>query len=176
MMKSARKHGVRLAVQQPSRALRDLLPIWYHVGLQPGRYVANSVTGRCLRDNHAVRTVAHCVTVARRVQYPDPTHVGSAVCPCTACHRDRAAGCANPHQCAVSALRSLHKLHPKWRTWNDSPRDGLSLTKRRHEANSLARAEHGRVLFDPSLTQGTPLACAFRSSECSALRGKVERV
>ncbi|KAI9064312.1 hypothetical protein FKP32DRAFT_1626268, partial [Trametes sanguinea] len=160
MIKAANKHGVSLAVANPTKALREALPIWYHRGVQPGVYVANSTAGKCLRENHGVTTVLHCTGMAER--YLASTHQGKQTCKCAECNAARLRGCGNPHRCLMAVERMVGKLYPKWRTAEDSVRDGLSLTRERIGNNVQAREEHGRVLFDPSITQGTPLAWALR--------------
>lgn len=88
MVQAARKYEVRMESNNPARELRNSLPIWYHLGLKAERYIANSVSGRCLRENHLVTTVLDCLTVATR-RNNRPEHEDNAKCDCIECFTDR---------------------------------------------------------------------------------------
>ncbi|EIW64007.1 uncharacterized protein TRAVEDRAFT_109655, partial [Trametes versicolor FP-101664 SS1] len=161
----------------PSDALRRSMPAWYHPGTQEGRCVANTAASKCLRVRHRVKTIDDHLRSARRLHEALAGHRRSDACTCVACQRDRSdLGCAHPHRCAMTAERAVAKLTQLWRPGGAKNADGLSLTRRRMRLNETARAEKGRITFDPSLTQGTPLASVFRvftSSE--AARGTAMR-
>lgn len=90
-------------------------------------------------------------------------HLASANCDCPMCEKDRReVGCVNPHRCACAAEALLGRLRPKWNPFQTFHADGLTLTQTRKRANDTARAEKGRVVFDPSVTQTGPLAAVFR--------------
>ncbi|OSC98483.1 hypothetical protein PYCCODRAFT_1375096, partial [Trametes coccinea BRFM310] len=110
MLKVAEKHEVRLFAPKPSAAVRNALPIWYHVGTKPGRYVANSIAGKCLRENHNVKTVAQAAQAARMEATDDDQHSGASTCRCRRCEWDRAHGCENPSRCVAAARKALQRL------------------------------------------------------------------
>ncbi|OJT08309.1 LINE-1 retrotransposable element ORF2 protein [Trametes pubescens] len=163
MIKVAKKFGVRCDVRVATRELKEVMPAWYHLGSEPGRSTANSVAAKCLRRAHGVCTVGECERVAARLRPENEEHEPRSDCECCECEMDRSEGeCSNPHRCAVAAERLLDKLRPKWSLAQVEDTDGLSLTRSRKRANETARAEKGRIVFDPSLTQGAPLAAVFR--------------
>lgn len=164
MVKVAEKYGVRCEVQNPSQRLRNELPIWYHIGRGNGRCTANSPACKCLRANHGVRTTEQCLMVAARLADPDVGHLPQGACPCTACEHDRSAyGCRNPHRCAIAAEKAVNDLKMMWLPTRPGNEDGLTLTRNRILQNRTARADHGRIAFDPSLANRTPLANVFRA-------------
>ncbi|EIW62624.1 RNase H, partial [Trametes versicolor FP-101664 SS1] len=163
MIKVAKKFRVCCDVRVATRELKEVMPAWYHLGAEPGRSTANSVAAKCLRRAHGVRTVGECERVAARLRPENEEHVPRSDCECRECVMDRGEGeCTNPHRCALAAERLLDKLKPKWSLARGENVDGLSLTKSRKRVNETARAEKGRVVFDPSLAQGAPLAAVFR--------------
>ncbi|KAI0656997.1 hypothetical protein C8Q70DRAFT_887487, partial [Cubamyces menziesii] len=160
MVKVARKYGVKVDVPNPKEDLKKAMPIWYHIATESVAYGPNSKSGRCLRDKHAVSTVGQCAQVAGR----RGEHTQSAECGCRPCIEDRIdKGCDNPARCVRAAAKMIRKLHPKWRPERgESVKDGLTLTGARREQNEIARESDERITFDPSITQGAPLASAFR--------------
>lgn len=163
MVMAAKKFGARCDVGIASRELREAMPAWYHLGAEPGRSVAKSAASKCLREKHGVRSVAQCVAVAERLAPDNPEHEPNRACGCKECKEDRDKyECGNPHRCACAAEQLLGKLKPKWNPAQTFHADGLSLTPTRRKANDGARMEKGRVAFDPSLTQVTPLSTVFR--------------
>ncbi|KAL1948189.1 hypothetical protein VTO73DRAFT_12264 [Trametes versicolor] len=56
----------------------------------------------------------------------------------------------------------LQNWNPKWNPSQTYHADCLTLTPAWRRVNDTARAEKGRVTFDPSLTQRAPLAAVFR--------------
>ncbi|EIW57571.1 uncharacterized protein TRAVEDRAFT_126501, partial [Trametes versicolor FP-101664 SS1] len=163
MVKVAEKFGVKCEVRKPTTNLKSEFPIWYHIGVETGRCTANSKSSKCLREKHGVLTVAQCRETANRLETAASGHRAVSTCDCGACAVDRLErGCDNPHRCAEAARRALGRLEPKWRPEVGENGDGLTLTRRRKRMNQTAKAAKERILFDPSLTQGTPLAMAFR--------------
>ncbi|KAI0659857.1 hypothetical protein C8Q70DRAFT_893816, partial [Cubamyces menziesii] len=164
MIKCAKKYHVALDVAKPNAALRKAMPIWYHPELGDGRDVSKTASAICLRSRHEVKTVGQCMRVAQRLTHPSGMHRQNGTCECGDCLRDRIdRGCDNPHRCAVAANKLTLRLRSKWDPKENVINDGLSLTKDRLEQNEVAREERGRVTFDPSLTQGLPLALTFRA-------------
>ncbi|KAI0323678.1 hypothetical protein GY45DRAFT_1264198 [Cubamyces sp. BRFM 1775] len=162
MLKCARKYGVALDVVRPARALREVMPIWYHPGLAEQQDTAKTAAATCLRARHGVTTVGQCVRAAQRLTHPDGTHRANPSCSCLSCVRDRVdLACPNPHRCAMAARKLVDRLHAKWQPVDRDPCDGLTLTRRRREENELAHDENGRIVFNPTLTLAPPLALAF---------------
>lgn len=101
--------------------------------------------------------------VVKRLRPDNEYHVPRSGCECGDCEMDREVyGCDHPHRCAIAAERFLEKLKPKWNLAQSDNCDQLSLTKNRRRANETAKAEKGRVIFDPTVVQDGPLAAAFR--------------
>ncbi len=162
MIKAAKKFLVCCDVRVATRELKEAMPAWYHLGTEPGRSTANSVAAKCLRKTHGVYTVGECERTAARLQPQNTEHVQRHDCECRECEEDRVGGCSNPHRCALAAERLLEKLKPKWSLVQNGNGDGLSLTRSRKRTNETARAEKGRIIFDPSVAQGASLAEVFR--------------
>ncbi|KAL1945539.1 hypothetical protein VTO73DRAFT_2390 [Trametes versicolor] len=160
--KATKRYGVRPETRMPSAALRLEMPAWYHPGTKPGRCVANTEASRCLRERHHVLTIAHCVRAAARLQQ-NAEHRDKVHCACRPCQRDRSDyDCPHPHRCATAASKIVLKLNPKWIPTRQGNVDGLTLTNSRKRENRAARIDKKRILFDPTLNQGTPLAMMFR--------------
>ncbi|OJT13721.1 Transposon TX1 uncharacterized 149 kDa protein [Trametes pubescens] len=164
MIKVAKKYRVCCDVRVAKRELKEVMPAWYHLAAEPGRSTANSVSAKCLRRAHGARSVGECERVAARLRPENTEHVPRSDCECRECDADRSEGkCGNPHRCALAAGRLLERLQPKWNLGQNENCDGLSLTKSRKRGNETARAEKGRITFDPSVAQGAPLAAVFRA-------------
>ncbi|RDX53126.1 hypothetical protein OH76DRAFT_1316751, partial [Lentinus brumalis] len=163
MIKAARKYGARLDVRNPTEELKELMPIWYHAGDGEGRSTANTEASRCLRERHNVQSVLDALGIAGRLRNQLSTHRARPTCPCAACTSDRdRLDCTNPHRCAEAAAKLIHKLQPLWRPEPNRHTDGLSLTKRRKERNLRAAASNDRVIFNPTISDHSPLANVFR--------------
>ncbi|EIW62338.1 RNase H, partial [Trametes versicolor FP-101664 SS1] len=163
MVKAAQKYGARCEVRLASKEVRDAMPVWYHIGAEPGRSSAKTAAAKCLRNRHGVVTVAQCGQAMHRLRPENMEHSPRPTCPCGECTEDRRVfGCMDPHRCACAAERLLGRLQPKWNPAQTYHADGLTLTPARRRANETARAEKGRVIFDPSVTQAAPLAAVFR--------------
>ncbi|KAJ8455816.1 hypothetical protein ONZ51_g12320 [Trametes cubensis] len=121
---------------------------------------------RCVDADARINTFLQtwdCAQVAQRATAPGVAHTQSPDCECGPCTVDRIdRGCDNPPRCVRAAQRTLSRLYPKWRNEVEDPEDGLSLTKKRKEANAEARENDERITFDPSISQGLPIARAFR--------------
>lgn len=153
MILTAKKYSVSCDVRVASKALKGAMPVWYHIGGELGRSTAKTAAGRCLRNRHAVVTVADAEAVARRLRPDDPDHVPRRDCECEACEEDRAERqCPNPHKCACAAERLVEKLRPLWNPAQFGAGDALSLTQGRRELNVDARANDERIIFEPSIT------------------------
>ncbi|KAH9898255.1 hypothetical protein C8Q73DRAFT_744301 [Cubamyces lactineus] len=163
MVKAARKHGLRVEANNPSRELREAMPAWYHIAEPPNRNVSNSKSAKCLREKHMVRNVAQAAKVAERIRRPQSEHVARATCECLDCRCDKLEkGCDNPARCAATADKRVQELLPVWNPNSTHPRDGLSLTPGRKVQNQEASVTEGRILFDPSIAQSLPIAGIFR--------------
>ena len=163
MVAAANKYEVRIEANNPARELRDLLPIWYHLGTTVEKIMGNSPSNKCLRENHRVVTVLDCMGVAARIRGCED-HRNSPACPCDECHHERVMwNCGNPARCAEAAQKLITQLMPKWTPMVEPlPKDGLSLTKSRKRKNVVATAEHGRIIFNPSLEDGPGTEAVMR--------------
>ncbi|KAI0656861.1 hypothetical protein C8Q70DRAFT_894013, partial [Cubamyces menziesii] len=164
MVKVAKKYNVGPDAPNPTQAVRALMPIWYHCAADGDSRGPNSKSGKCLRKKHGVRTVGQCMTlIEERSQLAGNQHRRNANCECIPCTRDRIdRGCDNPARCTTAAEKLIRTIYPKWNPRREPQKDSLSITKSGRERNKLAQEENGRITFDPSVTQGTPLATIFR--------------
>lgn len=172
MIKTAEKHAVRAAVRNPDEKVKALMPGWYHIGNQPGRYVANSAAGKCLREVYNVATVEDAINVAarltRRAQPTTPAHRANQSCECYDCERDRVSkGCTNPHRCALAAQRVVERLHLIWKPEDNRQSDGLTLRTSGKRRNAEARKNREDITFNPSVAERTSLEMIFRVFEPS---------
>ncbi|EPS95585.1 hypothetical protein FOMPIDRAFT_48592 [Fomitopsis schrenkii] len=167
MILTAKKFNVSLAAVKLDKEMKCRLPIWYHLGAtKKMRRLNNSPESECLRTNHAVTIVADIQKIATRQCFQRASESGNDYipnnCSCPCCERDRRAGCRHPMKCCLAAKRALTEILPKWHPGEESPKDGLSLTKRREERNEDAFNEGGILTFNPSITQRGELENAFR--------------
>lgn len=167
MLSTAKKHNVSFAAVKLDASMKKALPIWYHLGATNKlRRLNNTRTSDCLRDCHAVRVVADALRVARRACFISASGTGNDYlpddCDCTRCRTDRERGCPHPWRCCKAAERLLAAIRPKWHPDEAPPLDGLTLTKRRLEANAEAMTSGGAMTFNPSLTQSGDLGQAIR--------------
>ncbi|KAI0684023.1 hypothetical protein C8T65DRAFT_781194 [Cerioporus squamosus] len=166
MVKTAEKYGIRVDTPNPAKMLQHAMPIWYHLGKTEGRSTANSKAAKCLRTNHGVSTVLQATKVAGRLPRQGAhtgTHRPNQHCACVSCDEDRRIrGCDNPHRCAMAAAKLLEHLVPVWNVSGPTQKDGLTLTERRIRSNVESRADEGRVIFNPSITDNSDLADVFR--------------
>ncbi|KAI1781839.1 hypothetical protein LXA43DRAFT_842313, partial [Ganoderma leucocontextum] len=176
MIKTAKKYDVVLESRKPAKALKDALPIWYHLGLRDVRSPANTISGKCMRENHGVMSVLDCVKLASRARQPG-NHRNSATCQCGECVNDRSVyGCSNPARCAEMAVKMIDKLEPKWNPEGEGNADNLTLTRSRKRANERAREAGGRITFDPSITDDTtPAECLRVFVDGNGPRAAVKR-
>ncbi|KAH9857507.1 hypothetical protein C2E23DRAFT_704793, partial [Lenzites betulinus] len=138
------------------------LPVWYHFALTQAGKLANSKSGKCLRDKHHVQTVGDCVRM-RRTPPDGSTHRDTKACTCVQCTRDRVQmGCDNPARCARAATTMLARLREKWRPACIPKNDGLSLTREQRELTRLGAQDRDVLTFNPSVRQSAPVGEAFR--------------
>ncbi|RDX55640.1 hypothetical protein OH76DRAFT_1339039, partial [Lentinus brumalis] len=167
LIKAAEKYNIRAAVRDPDETLKGLMPGWFHVGLQPGRYVVNSAGGRCLRENHRVLTIADCCAVAARLVRVTGTsrpHRPTNNCACHDCECDRVSKrCDNPHRCATAAMRTIERLELVWKPENGRAKDDLTLRTSARRRNKTARENNDEIVFDPTVTDHAPIAGIFRA-------------
>ncbi len=187
MIQKARKYGLVVDAPNPRQDLKSAMPLWYHIGMEEGRRVPNSKSGRCLRERHAVLTVLDCLRVvgrlrdlangnsARDAQQRDGTrHRPAAACRCASCVEDRSVGCDNPHRCAQMAQKLLNSLKPIWSIGGTPDKDGMTLTASRRRANEDAHRNKERILFDPTIEDCGDLANVFRIFTRSEETGRTQ--
>lgn len=167
MMTTAKRWNVSLAAVKLDHDAKAGLPIWYHLGaLKKLRSMNNSHLSHCLRDRHGALLVADLLPLPRRACFVAASAGGNDylpdLCRCRACAADRATGCKGPHRCCRAARELLKLIRPKWDPADVCRQDGLTLTRRRKNANSAARQDGGTLVFDPSLTHRAPIHEAFR--------------
>ncbi|KAH9838264.1 uncharacterized protein C8Q71DRAFT_682019, partial [Rhodofomes roseus] len=169
MLTTARKHNVSFAAIKLDSSMKEALPIWYHLGASKKlRSLNNTRVSDCLRDNHDVRLVADLLPLARRECYNIARAMSNDFvpeeCACDLCRSDSTRGCKNPMNCCKAAAFLLAQVQPKWHPDLVSPKDGLTLTRRRKEQNIKALDEaQGDITFDPSLTSRGHVTEAFRA-------------
>ncbi|KAH9853760.1 hypothetical protein C2E23DRAFT_727970, partial [Lenzites betulinus] len=164
LIRAARKHGIRCAAKLPAKQIKEYMPVWHHIGAISNRARAGKVVAECLRLRHGVSTVGECDAVAKRTVEWGGDHEDIADCECAQCEEDRTVrGCSAPHACARAAERIIANIEPKWNPGMEGNVDGLTLTRHRRENNARARDEHGRITFDPTVSQEGPLANAMRA-------------
>ncbi len=163
LAKVAEKYNLRIEAPNPAETFKEAMPVWYHIGEDEGRSLANTVSARCLRENHAVMTVGECASVAARIGLTGGRHKARRTCTCYECDRDRTVkGCTDPSRCAAMAARMVEKLYPIWRLEPTREQDNLSLTPTRIRRNAEAWRADERVTFNPSVTDGAQIAKAYR--------------
>ena len=168
MLATAKECNVSFAAIKLDSRMKKQLPVWYHLGATKKlRRINNTRTGDCLRNNHAVKIVADAMKIAERPCYRSARSTGNDYmpddCTCKQCEEDRKRGCKHPWKCCRTAEDALREIKPKWHPNTTSPEDGLTLTKRRKDANVTALADNGTLIFDPTVTQHGDLSEAFRA-------------
>ncbi|TFY52956.1 hypothetical protein EVJ58_g9721 [Rhodofomes roseus] len=166
MLTTAKKHNASFeAIKLDARA-KKALPIWYHLGATKHlRRLNNTKISNCLRETHGVKYVADLISPPKRQCYITAKQVSNDFlpeCDCPECSQDKARGCKNPMKCCRAMENLIAQIRPKWSPTAEPTPDGLSLTKRRKDANDKALQEQGDILFDPSVTTRGPIHEAFR--------------
>ncbi|KAH9830777.1 uncharacterized protein C8Q71DRAFT_716273, partial [Rhodofomes roseus] len=164
MLKTAKKYNASFAAIKLDRALKNQLPAWYHISASKQlRRLDNTALSKCLRLTHHVVTVADIARTARH-DAPIATNTDGSEpsCTCAGCENDKRSGCKDPLKCKDAAGRILLLLEHKWNPMMDSPADGLTLTKKRLEANTKAVEKGDAVTFNPSVTEHGGITEAFR--------------
>ncbi|EPS93003.1 hypothetical protein FOMPIDRAFT_1091276, partial [Fomitopsis schrenkii] len=167
MLSTAKKYHVSFAAIKLDKELKSQLPLWYHLGATKKlRLLNNTRVSDCLRTNHAANIVADIMRIARRDCYirerASRNDYIPENCECEECTNDRRMGCRHPRKCCQEAEKALAEVKPKWHPDTRSPQDGMSLTRKRQDTNTVALAEGGTLTFDPSLTTRGELSDAFR--------------
>ncbi|KAI0037492.1 hypothetical protein FA95DRAFT_1457468, partial [Auriscalpium vulgare] len=163
MLKAAKTYNAQFAVLKLSKELKRQLPAWYHLGTDKPKPIA--AKSKCLMHVHKVRTTADVEQIAERLlpNRPGRPHYAVARCACAPCKADTRRGCRNPHKCAKEAQEILRRMNAKTNPETASPKDGLTLTKRRRDKNIRAMASKtGVVLFNPTVTASKSFADCFR--------------
>ncbi|KAJ7662374.1 hypothetical protein B0H17DRAFT_1211984 [Mycena rosella] len=185
MLKVAKKYGVEFDTLQPTKELRDLLPLWHHLGEDPSRtQLNNSPQAKCLRINHNVVTVGDGLAIMNRIGSPD--HRAHPGCTCVACSDDRIERrCKNPNACAVAVGTCLLQILPKWRPSAPDPPvappnptvEGTSVFRPPPEISNLT---DGFRIFtkargdDPPPPLGAPPVSANESPVRAVIGGHIE--
>ncbi len=163
MLKAARKYRTHLAAICLSPQLQAQLPTWYHPLMTPCSMATASA--RCLLRWHTVMKVTDLIMMSNRVCFQDPNspHLPSPACNCQECFRDKQDGCANPHQCTNEAFIWIQRIKPKLNPLSPGfYQDKFSLTPGQKAANTVAKENDDKILFDPSITCKNNLAECFR--------------
>ena len=163
MLKAGRKYHTNLAAVRLSPDLRGQLPAWYH--LKAAARPLTTRTAKCLLETHSVATVADLITTSARIRNNGQLipHTNEPQCLCNDCSHDRNKNCNHPHECAADALARINLIIPKLNPLDPGDiHDNLSLTPTRKNNNREARANDGKIRFDPSITCKRDLAECFR--------------
>ncbi|TFY53337.1 hypothetical protein EVJ58_g9508 [Rhodofomes roseus] len=189
MIRVAKKYSVSFAALKLGTAMKNTLPIWYHLGANKRlRKLNNSKISDCLRDRHGVSYVADLLPLTQRGCLRAAGALSNdfvpSQCGCKECAADELRGCKHPLACCRAAATLLEQVLPKWHPEMDRTPDGLTLTTKRHEANAKTLEEaEGDMIFDPSLTNRGPIMEAFRvfvdpsvHNEPPAIRARPGRV
>jgi hypothetical protein len=101
MLTIKRKYGTNFDTHEPTREIRERLPLWHHFGENANtRQLNNKPQGKCLRRVHKVHKIGEGFRVMDKLYSND--HSPNAQCECADCTEDFEAGCRNPHACAVA--------------------------------------------------------------------------
>ncbi|EJD34077.1 hypothetical protein AURDEDRAFT_34620, partial [Auricularia subglabra TFB-10046 SS5] len=108
----AKKYETVIDDPQIPEGVKEGMSLWAHpamMSLARGRRAAHIL--RCLRTNHAVRTVEDLDEIAE----PDVLeHEDNRFCECENCELDRAEGCRNPSACQEMARDLLAQIPERW--------------------------------------------------------------
>jgi hypothetical protein len=166
MMKTGQKLGVSFEALKLSGIVKNLLPAWYHLGVDKHMSSLNNhKASKCLRENHLVKTIGDLIKVTKREKNTRDAklHSNRSNCACHYCKHDRQHyTCTAPYKCSLMARKLLNQLQAKWHPENEAPVDGLTHTPNRRLANMTARANDGTILFNPSVTSNDDLSHNFR--------------
>ena len=161
MFTTAKKHNVSFAAVKLSNQLKQELPMWYHLGALPElRRLNNSPSSDCLRNSHGILRVHELMAFCAHPE--EDTLPTNTPCECDKCRQDIDRGCRDPARCRRAGRRLLALIRPKWNPTVSPTPDGLSMSKSAIERN-LSKATDGTpVAFNPSVTDRTSVADAFR--------------
>ncbi|EJD33807.1 hypothetical protein AURDEDRAFT_76679 [Auricularia subglabra TFB-10046 SS5] len=108
----AKKYGLVIDDPEIPETVKEQMSLWAHPAmpsLARGRRATNIL--RCLRTNHAIRTIEDLDEVA---ELDVPEHVNDIHCDCDNCEDDRSEGCRNPAACQEMAQAILAQLPERW--------------------------------------------------------------
>ncbi|KAH9839014.1 uncharacterized protein C8Q71DRAFT_683262, partial [Rhodofomes roseus] len=167
MIKTAKRYNVSFAAVKLSSAMKNALPIWYHLGAKRRlRLLNNTRVSDCLRERHGVTYVADLLGLAHRACFRAARLLSNdfipSSCECAECRTDASRGCRHPLGCCKAAAHLLEQVRPKWHPEFEPIPDGLTLTSKRIEANAVALESEGETIFDPTLTSRGPVMEAVR--------------
>jgi len=113
MMKLAKEYNAKLTSLEPSKKVKESLPIWYHTKSVPSaRKLYNTKTAKCLRKNHGIKLVRDVTTILDKL---DDRHVQENNCTCEICKDMRTKDkCPHPHYCIKLMSLLIEKILPEW--------------------------------------------------------------
>ncbi|KAL1705201.1 hypothetical protein EV121DRAFT_204012 [Schizophyllum commune] len=160
-MKAIEKHKARFDPINPSKDIKERMPLWHHIFIPLSKKpVYNSTHGKCMRTHHGIRTVGEAVAMMRNV-LDQPRHATRPTCACEGCEEMRARGCNNPNGCAHAAKTLLDKLPAKWDPRIDF-RVSRKLTADEATKNEAAKEEKRALIFDPEVAEETTMQECYR--------------
>ncbi|KAL1749170.1 hypothetical protein HDZ31DRAFT_18758, partial [Schizophyllum fasciatum] len=174
-MAAIRKHNVRFDPINPSREIKESMPIWHHIFIPLAKKpMYNTERCLCLRGNHSVMTVRDAIRMADEI-LNSPGHATRPQCGCVGCKTARHKGCVNPNGCAHAARTLLGKLPPKWDPRVEF-RTHHKLSDAEKQRNTEAQKEGKSMIFDPEAEPETTYRDCFRIFGISNNQDPVEVV
>ncbi|KAF9784119.1 hypothetical protein BJ322DRAFT_985095, partial [Thelephora terrestris] len=122
MLQVAREFNVQLSATNPSKEVKENLPIWYHAKSDPtARRLYKTKTAKCLRKKHNVRLVKDATELLTRI---GDDHRAVANCTCHTCaHLQNKTKCPHPYKCINLLANLIQKIKPKWNPTLDTTVD-----------------------------------------------------
>ncbi|KAF9778452.1 hypothetical protein BJ322DRAFT_989606, partial [Thelephora terrestris] len=113
MLKTAKEFNVKLNAANPSKRVRETLPLWYHVKSdQSAKKLYKTRPAKCLRKKHHVKLVEDATNLLGSVS---ENHQPIAGCTCETCKKLRMGEkCPHPHECITTLASLIYKIEPKW--------------------------------------------------------------
>jgi len=113
MLKLAKEYNVKLTNVEPSKQVKEELPIWYHTkSITSARKLYNTKTAKCLRKNHGIRLVRDVTKILGKI---NETHSQENNCNCDTCKDLRTTSkCPHPHYCIKLMSLLIEKILPEW--------------------------------------------------------------
>ena len=141
MLKVAKEFKVRLEATNPSKQVKENLPLWYHAKSDPtARKLYKTKEAKCLRRKHHIKLVKDATDHLASVS---DNHILAANCTCDTCKTHRSVNkCLNPNRCISLLAQLIKKITPRWNPMTTNMHNPTQLN------DNQSQQEPGEIIFN----------------------------